>query len=215
MARGATGSASGQQDETRARAMKTLGGVLSSRVRATLLAWVTPRLETRFSLTELARETGVAISSLQHECYKLEALGVLEGRREGSSRRYSVVLGHPLSRPLLNLVIAALGLQPMLHDAVRDAGAIDLALIAGPNPNVPGEDLLLVLIGEADLEGMERALRRVALLLATDLDRFEIAYFQRAEWEQRASTHPLMARLEGRPIQRIVGEWPPVVAGNE
>jgi DNA-binding transcriptional ArsR family regulator len=191
--------------------MTTLGEVLSSRVRATLLAWVTPRLETRFSLTELARETGLAISSLQHECYKLERLGVLDGRREGTSRRYSVVLGHPLSRPLLNLVIATLGLETMLRDAVQDAGTIDLALIAGPNPMVVGEDLLLVLIGEADLEGMERALQRVAMLLATDIDRFEIAYFQRAEWEQRGpGTHPLMARLDGRPIQRITGIWPPV-----
>jgi DNA-binding transcriptional ArsR family regulator len=193
--------------------MTTLGEVLSSRVRATLLAWATPRLETRFSLTELARETGVAISSLQHECYKLERLGVLEGRREGTSRRYAVVLGHPLTRPLLNLVIATIGLEAVLQDAVADAGAIDLALIAGPNPNVVGEDLLLVLIGEADLEGLERALQRVALLLATDLDRFEIAYFQRADWESRGQgAHPLLSRLEGRPIQRITGEWPPVKA---
>ncbi len=195
--------------------MTTLGEILSSRVRATLLAWVTPRLETRFSLTELARETGVAISSLQHECYKLERLGVLEGRREGASRRYSVKLGHPLSRPLLNLVIAVLGLDTMLRDAVEEAGTIDLALIAGPNPMVVGEDLLLVLIGEADLEGMDRALQRVAMLLATDLDRFEIAYFERTGWEQRGGgTHSLMARLDGRPIQRITGEWPPVDAGG-
>ena len=60
----------------------------------------------------------------------------------------------------------------------------------------------------------ERHRRQHPVALATDVDRFEIAYFQRAEWEQRGSSHPLLARLEGRPIQRITGQWPPVDDGG-
>ena len=69
------------QDASRTRALSLLGEVFSSKVRASLLAWIVPRLDTRFSLTELSRELGMPISSLQHECYKLERLGVLKGRR--------------------------------------------------------------------------------------------------------------------------------------
>lgn len=194
----------------RQRAVIVLGEVFSSKVRAALLAWVTPRLETRFSLTELSRELGMPISSLQHECYKLERLGVLKGRREGASRRYGLDPGHRLSRPLIGMVIAALGLDAVLREAVSGHGQVDLAVIAGPEPGSGSDRLLLVLVGEVDLEGLDQAQRRAALVLGVDPDRLGLAWFQREDWERGGGArHPFVARLAGRPIQPIAGDWPP------
>ena len=189
--------------------MTTLGEVLSSRVRATLLAWTTARLDTRFSLTELSQATGVAISSLQHECYKLERLGVLAGRREGASRRYAMVLQHPLSRPLVNLVVATLGLQQVLEDALSELGEIDRAFLAGPGANGKPAGLTLVMIGDVGLEGLGLAQERLAMLLAMDADRIELAYFGRDDWAgSDAEQHPFQDQLAGRPIQPIIGAIP-------
>lgn len=191
----------------RQAAMTTLGEVLSSKVRATLLAWSTARLETRFSLTELSQATGVAISSLQHECYKLERLGVLDGRREGASRRYAVDLQHPLSRPLVNLVVATLGLQRVLADALGDLGTLEEAFLAGPGPDGKPAGLTLVMIGELGLEGLGMAQERVALLLATEPERIELAYFSPDDWAD-GDGHPFRERLAGRPIQPIIDAEP-------
>ncbi len=197
------------QDEARLRGLTLLGEVLSSRVRAALLAWVVPRLETRFSLTELSRELGSPVSSLQHECYKLERLGVLRGRREGASRRYHVQLDHHLSRPLVNLVIATLGLDTVLADAVAGCGRVDVSVIAGPEPSSGSDHLVLAMIGDVDLEGLDRAQQRVSLLLNVDPERLELAYFQHDDWRRDGgSGHPMVGRLGRRPIQPITGVWP-------
>ncbi len=197
------------QDASRARALALLGEVFSSKVRASLLAWVVPRLDTRFSLTELSRELGMPISSLQHECYKLERLGVLRGRREGASRRYRMHLDHHLSRPLISLVIATLGLERVLRDAIADCGRVDISVIAGPEPGSGSDRLVLAVIGEVDLEGLDRAQQRVALALGIDPDRLELAYFQHDDWERDGgNAHPLVRRLARRPIQPITGIWP-------
>jgi hypothetical protein len=192
----------------REQAERDLAEVLSSRVRATVLAWLAPRLDARFSLTELSQAVGAPVSSLQHECYKLERLGVFQGRREGASRRYAVRLDHPLSRPLVNLVVAMLGLEAVLQEAITEAGSFDVAALAGPERT--GSRPVLVLIGETGLAGLDQIQRRVALLLGFDPDWLELAYFQRDDWsEYGAQGHPVLQRLANRPVQAIIGPWPP------
>jgi hypothetical protein len=191
-------------------AERQLAEVLSSRVRATVLAWLAPRLDARFSLTELSQAVGAPVSSLQHECYKLERLGVLQGRREGASRRYAIQLEHPLARPLVNLVVATLGLEAVLQEAIGESGGFETAALAGPAHS--GEQPLLILIGEAGLSGLDQIQRRVSLLLGFDPEWLELAYFQHDEWRGYGSQgHPLLQRLAHRPIQPIIGPWPPVV----
>lgn len=203
-------SPSADRDRSQDRALTLLGEVLSSKVRASLLAWVAPRLDTGFSLTELSRDLGAPISSLQHECYKLERLGLLKGRRDGASRRYHVQLDHRLSRPLISLVIATLGLETVLLDAIAGCGQVDVSVIAGPDPQSGSDRLVLVIIGNVDLEGLDRAQRRVSMVLGIDADRLALAYFQHDDWERDSVTgHPLVQRLARRPIQPITGTWPP------
>ncbi|CAA9582929.1 MAG: hypothetical protein AVDCRST_MAG87-3590, partial [uncultured Thermomicrobiales bacterium] len=98
-------------------AVDLLAELFSSRIRAALLAFLVPRLDRRFSLTELSRELGAPISSLQHECYKLERLGVLIGRREGGSRRYRIAIERPAADALVHLVVTTIGIDHALREA--------------------------------------------------------------------------------------------------
>ena len=190
----------------RERSLATLADLLSSRNRAILLAWATPRLDTPFSLTELSRAVDIPVSSAQHECYKLERLGILQGKREGTSRRYRVMLDHPLTRPLIGLTIATLGLDEVLHDAVAETGEITAAVIAGPSPRSTSPRLTLVIVGHLSLEGLVKAQERVALLLGRTVDDLDLSYVQEGDW---TATHDLVTELEGRPLQPVFGSWPP------
>ena len=191
---------------SRVKAVSVLADLLSSRNRALLLAWATPRLDTPFSLTELSRALDVPISSLQHECYKLERLGVLTSRREGNSRRYHVMLGHPLTRPLIALVIATLGLETVLHDAVAETGEVAAAVIAGAASGVESNTLTLAIVGHLSLEGLVQAQQRIALALGRSPDDLDIAYVQDDDWSEG---HDLLASLANRPLQSVIGSWPP------
>lgn len=193
-------------------AVATLADLLSSRNRARVLAWVTPRLDTPFSLTELARALDLAVSSVQHECYKLERLGLLDSRREGNSRNYHVDRDHPLARPLIALVIATLGLESVLREAVAETGTITAAIIAGPAPRDDARHLTLVMIGHVSLEGLVQAQQRVAMILGRPADDVEIAYVQEADW---SSGHDLFDTLADRPLQPVVGVWPPAFVAED
>ncbi|HYI24589.1 MAG TPA: hypothetical protein VD767_04195 [Thermomicrobiales bacterium] len=185
-----------------------LAALVSSRVRAALLCWLVPRLESRFTLTDLSRETGLAISSLQHECYKLERLGVLRGVREGQSRFYSAQLELPVSRALVNLVLSILGMEKVLEVSVGELGDFEIVTLALSAS--PPRKAVTILIGTADLDSLARIHQRVALILDLDPASLETAYFERVVWdEDDEPKQRLLARLAGHALHVIVGEWPP------
>jgi len=79
-----------------------LSELFSSKVRAAVLGHVLPRPQVALSLTEFSRLLDLPISSLQHECYKLERIGIineLTNRQRGrvfSYSRYVEILGSEL-----------------------------------------------------------------------------------------------------------------------
>ena len=105
-----------------------LAGVLSSKVRAAVLTWLVARQDAAWSLTEIARGVGMAISSVQHECYKLEGLGILAGTPVQGSRRYALDRDFPPTEPLIHLVYAAWGFPALATTALSDLGTPDAGL---------------------------------------------------------------------------------------
>lgn len=186
-------------------AIAFLTELFSSRVRALLLAFLVSRSDQGFSLTELSRALDSPISSLQHECYKLERMGILRGRREGASRRYRLVRD-ARSEPVIHLVEVTLGQPARLRDALADLAALDGALLVG-DLTAPGETpLQLILIGEIQLEHVQTAQERVASVLSIPRDSLDVAFFRHEEWEgYRAAGHPHVERLRDRPVLSILG----------
>lgn len=183
--------------------------LFSSRVRALLLAFLVPRRDQGFSLTELSRALESPISSLQHECYKLERLELLQGRREGASRRYRLVR-NARSEPVIHLVETILGhpagLALRLREALGDLPSLDGALLVGDPAAQPPAPLQLILIGELGLEHVEAAQERAAAMLAIPPDRLDVAFFRHQEWQgYRATGHPRVERLRDHPVLLILG----------
>jgi hypothetical protein len=169
-----------------------LAELFSSKVRAQVLGQMLPRAHLGFSLTELSRLLRLPISSLQHECYKLERIGIIKGRREGNSRRYRVNSACPLLPQLTALVVAGIGEQNALRAALEDIPGLEVAFLARALPLHPtdGEhstaDLIpLVLIGEVSLEAVDAAQARVATLLDLPTSRIESVFYLPADWRDR------------------------------
>lgn len=168
-----------------------LAQLFSSRVRAAVLTHVLPRPHLRFSLTELSRLLDLPISSLQHECYKLERLGVLRGRREGASRRYRVAAEFPLLRPLTALVVAAIGPERALRAAIEGVSQLEAAFLARPLPlgattvTALGSPVPLVLIGELPLEEIDAVQERATAVLGLPSGVIEAVFYRPADWRSR------------------------------
>lgn len=170
-----------------------LAELFSSKVRAVVLGQMLPRAHVGFSLTELSRILGLPISSLQHECYKLERVGIIKGKREGNSRRYRVNPTCPVLRELTALVSKGIGEDQALRAALEDIPGLEAAFLARSLPldaRADGElpsasPIPLVLIGEVSLEAVDDAQARVASLLDLPINRIEAVFYLPSDWRSR------------------------------
>ncbi len=170
-----------------------LAELFSSKVRAAVLGQMLPRAHVGFSLTELSRILDLPISSLQHECYKLERVGVIKGRREGNSRRYRVNPGCEVLRELTALVVKGIGQTEALSAALEDLPGLEAAFIARVLPldvqsdadRTSASPIPLVLIGEVSLEAIDAAQERVSSILGLPMNRIEAVFYLPGDWRSR------------------------------
>ncbi len=194
------------KDSAQSNGAADLAALLSSQVRASVLRFAITHPDVRFSLTELGKALDLAVSSVQHECYKLERLGVLRGRREGSSRRYALQSQSPVVQALKQLMVATVGVPRAVEAALSDLPGLEAASLLGAIPAETGSTAL-VLNGDLSLETVEQAHHRVAWLLHDDDGELEIVFFRPADWlARRDAGHPLVRRLLDLPVQLAFGE---------
>lgn len=192
--------------------------IFSSRMRAAVLGQMLPRPHLRYSLTELSRLLDQPISSLQHECYKLERIGVLRGRREGNTRRYGVVREFALYRPLTQLITAALGPEASLRAALEGVTGLDAAFFSGTIPNNPtGTPARLVLIGDVPLEEIDAVQERATLAVNVACEHIETVFYRLDDWRERLNQGSAYATslLNGPRIDLIGDPAPEADAFNQ
>jgi DNA-binding transcriptional ArsR family regulator len=198
-----------------------LAELFSSKVRAVVLGQMLPRAHVGFSLTELSRILGLPISSLQHECYKLERVGVIKGKREGNSRRYRVNPACPVLPELTALVVKGIGEDQALRAALEDIPGLEAAFLARALPldartegDLPSASPIpLVLIGEVSLEAVDDAQARVASLLSLPTNRIEAVFYLPNDWRNRLDQQSQYAVwLVSGPRTDLLGD--PLTAGR-
>lgn len=160
--------------------------IFSSRLRAAVLSQMLPRPHLRYSLTDLSRLLGLPISSLQHECYKLERIGLLAGKREGNTRRYEVVRAFRLYEPLTRLVSAAIGPELALRAGLEAVNGLEVAFLAGSLPVANGDPpARLVLIGDVPLEELDAIQERAVLATDGANETIETVFYRPDDWRDR------------------------------
>lgn len=179
--------------------------IFSSRLRAAVLCQMLPRPHLRYSLTDLSRQLALPISSLQHECYKLERLGLIESRRAGNTRRYGVVTDSAFYSPLAKLVAAAIGAEGALRAGLESVTGLDAAFLAGdPKQASVEQPARLVLIGEVPLEEIDAIQDRASMAIASPAA-IETAFYRQDDWRERIAQGSayVMSLLNGPRIDLI------------
>lgn len=95
------------------------------------LARLLLRPEAELTLTDLARELGIASSTLHPEVQRLVAAHVLRSRSVGRSRLISANTDNPIVGPLTELLALTFGVEPVLRDVLDQVSGVELALIYG------------------------------------------------------------------------------------
>lgn len=189
-----------------------LSELFSSKVRAAVLGHMLPRPQVALSLTEFSRLLDLPISSLQHECYKLERVGIIKGRREGNSRRYRVNSQCVILPELTALVVAALGQEAAVRATLADVPGLEAAFIGRTLPidevqENSASPIPLVLIGEIPLEEIDSALDRVSRLLNLPSSKFEAVFYRPGDWRARLDQNSQYAVwLVSGPRTDLVGD---------
>ena len=129
-----------------------LAEIFSSKVRAAVLSYMLPRPHLGFSLTDLSRRLNLPISSLQHECYKLEKNQILIARRSGNARLYRVDPRNDLSDALTALIVKSIGPDAALRGAIDGVDGLELVFITGEGV---GAEARLVVVGDLELEALD------------------------------------------------------------
>lgn len=188
-------------EATTSPGMDTLGELFSSRIRASVLAYLVAREEARFSLTELSRALDLSVSSIQHECYKLERLGVLKGRREGASRRYWLDREQPFVPVLMWLVITVVGQPTVLGYALQGIDGLEGALLTNTN-----DSATLTLIGNLGLDELSTVQERVSKILDVPDSALNVAFYNPSTWaEYVAQQHPTVVALRSAQPEILAG----------
>lgn len=180
-----------------------LAELLSSKVRAAVLGFMVAREESRFSLTELSRALDLSISSVQHECYKLERLGVLRGRREGASRRYWLDRETPFVPVLMWLVVSVIGQDQLLRYALMDIDGLEGALLS----TATGKPAV-TLIGDVGLEAFATVQERMGKILEAQPADVDVSFYSVAAWREHLASGDAA-------VERIRASSPVVLAGDE
>ena len=163
-----------------------LAEIFSSKVRAAVLSYMLPRPHLGFSLTDLSRRLNLPISSLQHECYKLEKNQILIARRSGNARLYRVDSRNLLSDALTALIIKAIGPDAALRGAIDGVDGLELVFITGEDV---GAGARLVVVGDLELEALDSLTARAEKSLGSAPNSVEIAFFQPDDWRTRIAQH--------------------------
>lgn len=180
--------------------------IFSSRLRAAVLSQMLPRPHLRYSLTDLSRLLDLPISSLQHECYKLERLGLIESRRLGNTRRYRVVTESSFYAPLARLVSAAIGPEATLKAGLEAVTGLDAAFLAGNLAERANGPTRLVLIGEVPLEEIDAIQERAIIAVSGAAESVETVFYRQDDWRDRIAQNSayVMSLLNG-PLIELVG----------
>lgn len=179
--------------------------LLGGAARRGILArsFLTPDRE--FYLRELARDTGLAVRSIQVELDRLREADLLLERRDGNRRYFRANQSHPLFRPVREIVLKTDGLASVLQDALGNDG-VDLALVYGSiaaESATAASDIDLLIVGSLGLRAAVRRLRPAQDTLGREINP---NVWTSSEYQQRLATHdPFLRRILDGPTLKVIG----------
>lgn len=177
-----------------------------SRLQGDLLARVLLASDSA-TISDLARQLGAPVATVQREVQRLEDAGVLTTRRVGRARVVEADTTNPAFDPLRQLVAIAFGPRQVVAEEFVGVGA-DLVAIFGSwaarysgEPGPPPGDVDVLVVGRPDrdevYDAAERAQRRLARPVNTTI-------VSQSRWT--AAGEPFVKELKRRPLVTVLSQ---------
>lgn len=183
--------------------------LLRSQVQGDVLALLYLHPDDEFSLSTIARFVGASLSAVHHEVTRLVHSGLLLDRRQGNVRLVRADLSSVLAAPLSELLAVTYGPRAVLVDVLAAVDGVDAAYIygswaaryLGQPGSVPG-DVDLLVVGEADIDDLEEAVRPAQARLRREVNVRRVAP---QTWQQAlgGAGTPFLATIVASPLVEL------------
>lgn len=148
--------------------------IFRSRHQVELLTKLLLHPDQEFSLSELARELDVPLTTIQREAQRLVAAELIRDLKLGRNRLVSANAANPATGPLTQLVMMSFGPVEVIAEEFGSIASAEQVIIFGSwaarysgQPGPPPRDIDVLVIGQADELDMyaaaDRAQRRLGL----------------------------------------------------
>ena len=181
--------------------------LLSSRVRAKVLAAFFLFPGSGYNAWELAQRLEESYSAVWKELVRLESLGILKSERRGNSKNYQVDDSCPIVPELRSIILKTEGVGFVIRDKLREMDGVKTAFIFGSFAS--GEvdtrsDLDLMIIGQINLSELAPVISE----LEKELNRpVNYIIYSEKEWNQkRSSEDPFWENVARSPKIMLIGE---------
>jgi DNA-binding transcriptional ArsR family regulator len=131
--------------------------LLRSQIQGDLLALILLHPQREYTLSELASEFSVSVTTVLREVDRLIEAGILTDRRIGRSRLVSVDTESRLVVPLTDLMALTFGPLSVLEDSLRGLVGVERAFLYGSwaarysgEPGLPPNDIDVLVVGNPD-----------------------------------------------------------------
>ncbi len=181
--------------------------LLRSRTQAEILTAVLLNPEREWSLTELARQVGSSIATVQREIQRAEEAGVVRSRRVGNTRLVRADLEGPLTEPMTELLLRSMGPKQVLAEALTNVPGVEAAYLfgswaaryAGERGRSP-HDIDVLVVGEPDRDKLDETLSEAERRLARPVQ----ATIRRRSWWDK-SDDAFHKEIAKRPLIELIG----------
>jgi hypothetical protein len=192
--------------------MRSDGPVLAptfrSRTQGDLLALVLLHPDREWTVTELARQLGIAVTTAQNEVTRLADGGVLATRKVGRARVVRANTASPSVAPLTQLTLVTFGPQAVIADEFNELGADRVLVFGSWAARYHGEvgpvpaDIDVLLLGDGlDRAAVYAAAERAEARLGMPVN----PVLRPARAWSDPGQDPLLLEVQGRPYVDVTG----------
>jgi len=174
--------------------------ILRSQQQGELLFRLLGRPDDQYTLSDLARLSGVPYASVHREIERAEAAGIVKTKRVGRARVVSADTASPYYAGLADVLTKAFGSRTVLADALVSIAGIERAFIfgswakaySGEVPERPVGDIDVLVLGAPDRGELYAALAGLELRLGREVQ----AVIRNSRWLE-AGTGAFHANVAG------------------
>lgn len=157
------------------------------------------------TISDLARDLGAPVPTVQREVSRLEAAGVLSSSRVGRARLVAADESNPVLDPLRQLVLVAFGPRYVLAEELRAVDGVEDAYLFGSwaaryegEEGRPPGDVDALIVGSPDRDALFEACQRAGVRLRREVDATVVST---ERWA--AATEPFLQEIRRRPLVQL------------